>query len=185
MLWIVWLRLPDKFGISAIIWIMPCGIYPAILFKTAASFIFIQKKVLKIKIAWWQSFIAPFLSGGIMFLIGLIGKVTVFDYYVQRNQVIIGALLEILIMFFALFFYFFLTVYLGGWDNDNLAMFKKAAKMSGPSRLFVVPLYKIVEFAAKHSKLHDKYRIPADEPEKEARELLVLKHSHDVKINKK
>lgn len=185
MLWIVWLRLPDKFGISAIIWIMPCGIYPAILFKTAASFIFIQKKVLKIKVAWWQSFIAPFLSGGVMFLIGLIGKVTVFDYFVQQNKVIEGALIEILIMFFALFFYFFLTVYLGGWDNDNLAMFKKAAKMSGPSRLFVVPLYKIVEFAAKHSKLHNKFRIPADEPEKEARELLVLKHSHDVKINKK
>ncbi|MBD3349942.1 MAG: hypothetical protein GF364_00470, partial [Candidatus Lokiarchaeota archaeon] len=89
-LWIVWLRLPDKYGLNAIIWIMPCGIYPAILFKTVASFIFIQKKILKIKVPWWQSYGASLLSGSLVFIIGLIGKFTVFDYFASLNLPIIG-----------------------------------------------------------------------------------------------
>jgi glucan phosphoethanolaminetransferase (alkaline phosphatase superfamily) len=180
-LFIVWLRLPDKYGITAIIWIMPCGIYPAVMFKTIASYIFIQKNIIKVKVAWWQSFGAPFLSGAIMLLIGFLGKITVFDYFVRKDLVLLGAALEILVLFSAIVLYFFLTVFLGGWDNENLAMFKKAAKMSGPSKIFVKPLYKTIEYAAKHSKWHNKFSIPSEEPEKEARELLIMKHSHDLK----
>jgi hypothetical protein len=42
-LWVVWLQLPAKYGLSAMIWILPCAEYPAILFKTITAYIRINR----------------------------------------------------------------------------------------------------------------------------------------------
>jgi len=124
-LWIVWLNLPNKYGLAAIVWIMPCGIYPAIIMKTVASFIYIHKKVLKIKIPWYQSYGATFLSGTIIFIINFIAKIFIFDYFVLKNLILIGIILLFLIVLVNILFYFPLTVLLGGWDNETIIQFKK------------------------------------------------------------
>ena len=64
----------------------------------------------------------------------------------------------------------------GGWDDENLEAFHKAAKLSGPSKFIVWPLYRIVDAICKHSPLHNKFRMSSEEAFKEAEELLQLKN---------
>ncbi|MHA1392200.1 MAG: hypothetical protein ACTSRZ_01750 [Promethearchaeota archaeon] len=182
-LWIVWLQLPDKYGLSAIVWIMPCGIYPAIIMKTVASYVFIHKRVLKIKIPWWQSYGASFLAGLLILILNVVAKLVIFDYFVSKDMTIVGTIILILMIFAGAIFYFPLTVILGGWDDETILLFKKAMKMSGPSKGLTYILYKAIESAIKHSKLHNKFGMDPKEAKLEAMELLEMKRKHDIKNN--
>jgi hypothetical protein len=91
----------------------------------------------------------------------------------------------ILIVLILFFVYFPLTAYLGGWDDTNLEEFRKVSKMSGPSKLFVVPIFKIVEYACKKSKYHNKFDLSIDGIIEEAKELLVLKRENREKLKEK
>jgi hypothetical protein len=73
--------------------------------------------------------------------------------------------------------YFGLTGLFGGWDDRTLAEFEKAARMSGPSKFMVWPIFLTTRKFAKISPLHGKYSMPFEEALQEARELLALKHA--------
>ncbi|MBN2152990.1 MAG: hypothetical protein JW839_16175, partial [Candidatus Lokiarchaeota archaeon] len=67
-LFIVWLQLPQRYGLAAIVWILPCGILPAIILKTFASWTFIQKRVVNVRFKEyaWQAWGASGLTAGVI-----------------------------------------------------------------------------------------------------------------------
>jgi hypothetical protein len=54
-----------------------------------------------------------------------------------------------------------LTGVLGGWDQNSLADFEKAANMSGPSRFIVIPMYRLLAWVCRISPLHDRFGMDA------------------------
>lgn len=178
-LWVVWLALPDKYGIDALVWILPCGIYPAILFKTITAYIYIHKKIVPLKINKWQTFAVPLSSGAVMFVI-----LYSFLRFIQPSlESLLGFLPSIIItiiflLIVVLFGYLPVTALLGGWDTESLREFKQAAEMSGPSRWFVWPMYRLTEWGCKKSNLYNKYPIPHEDAIREARELLEIKNEN-------
>ncbi len=179
-LWVVILQLPLTMGLNATIWILPCGVLPAILWKTIAGYIYAHKKIVPIKINLWQNLGAPLIAGGTIF--GGLALFLTFAFPAIEAvitfipTVFISIILLIILLLFG---YLPFTAYLGGWDTESLRDFARAAQMSGPSKFFVMPMYKLTARAAARSRLHNRFRIPAEEAMKEARELLEIKRVHE------
>ncbi len=181
-LWIVWLQLPQRYGFSALIWIIPCGEYPPIMFKTIIAYIYINKKICPIKVGWWQTLAAPILSGAIV-MGGILAMLNYAFNILETNfgfYVALGVALVVLIVLL-LYGYFPLTALLGAWDTNSLRDFKNAAWMSGPSKFYVWPMYKLTAFVCKKSPLFNRFPIDATEAYVEAGELLAIKESHYAK----
>ncbi|MHA1684181.1 MAG: hypothetical protein ACTSUE_24810 [Promethearchaeota archaeon] len=182
-LWIVWLRLPQQYGLDALIWIMPCGIYPAILFKTILAYIYIHKKIIKLKFGNWQTFVAAPVSGMIIF-----GMLASFIFYVwpvlESAWGFIPAIGLTLVFLLSILLYGYLplTAALGAWDDNSLRDFRNAARMSGPSKFFVVPMYRLTEWVCNRSKLFNRFPIDAEDATREARELLAMKKANLAKL---
>lgn len=178
-LWVVILQLPLNMGQSAVIWILPCGVLPAILWKTIMGYIYVHKKIVPLKINAWQNLGAPLIAGGTIFA-GLALFVTYAFPALEAVLTFIPTVFIsiILLIILLLFGYLPFTAYLGGWDTESMRDFARAAQMSGPSRFFVMPMYKLTAKAAAKSRLHNRFRIPAEEAMKEARELLEIKIAH-------
>ncbi|MHA1716734.1 MAG: hypothetical protein ACTSXP_13910, partial [Promethearchaeota archaeon] len=178
-LWIVWLKLPANYGLSALVWILPCGIYIPIMTKTISAYIFIHRRIVKIKVGTWQTLVAPIISGGIMFALEYFTIIYISEPLQESVGFPIAIAITLIILFvFIIFLYLPLTSLFGAWDDDSMRDFKHAAKMSGPSKFFVIPMYRLCELASKHSKLHNRYPIDASVAIKEARELLEIKNAH-------
>ena len=175
-LWIVVLQLPMKYGFTAIIWLMPCGIYPAIITKTVMMFVYIQKKILTLRFNVWQTFIAPTFACIITYVLGYFMKITLFDAVIDRFHIIVTIITIVLIILVLLIFgYFPIHTLLGGWDDDSMREFRKAVAMSGPSKFIVYPMFKIIEFASKKSPLHNRFKMDSSEALKEVQELLEIR----------
>lgn len=177
-LFVVWLQLPARYGLAAIIWILPCAEYPAIMFKTISAYVYINRKIIALKVGWWQTIVSPLASGGIItaILSALIGfAFPVLEATLGFGIAIIIALVVLLVI--VLCVYLPLTALFGGWDTDSLREFKYAARMSGPSKMFVVPMYRMTELACRKSRLFNKHPIDATAATMEARELLAIKEA--------
>jgi len=181
-LWIVWLKLPQKYGISALIWIIPCGEMPAILFKTITAYVIIHRNIVPLStINKWQTFAVPMTGGALIFTLLLIYLTFIFPLLVVAMTFIPALVISIiLLILIVLFGYIPLTGILGGWDTTSLRDFKNAALMSGPSKFFVWPVYKITAWACSKSTLHNKYPIDAADAMQEAHELLLIKQANDA-----
>nr|MDO8085374.1 hypothetical protein [Candidatus Sigynarchaeum springense] len=188
-LWIVWLQLPQTYGLQALVWIMPCGEMIPICTKTTINWIYIHKKIVSVKIPWWQFLVAPLLAG-----LCMTGVCYLYLYYAWPelvtalvnafNDETIGILsagvISVLLAIFGLLpFYIFMYAVFGGFDTFGLETFKASIRMSGPSRPFIQWILAFAFLGAKVSKLHNKFPIPSDLPRKEALELLILKDYTD------
>nr|MDO8112360.1 hypothetical protein [Candidatus Sigynarchaeota archaeon] len=180
-LWIIWLQLPARFGLAALVWIIPCGEYPPIMFKTVTAYIYVNKKICPLKVGWWQTIVAPVLAAACAF--GVLMAMLVFVFipveatvgFIPAVCIALGVMLVML-----MFGYLPLTALFGAWDTDSLREFKQAARMSGPSRWFVWPMYLLTEKACRKSHMFNKYPINADAAIAEARELVAIMESHRV-----
>jgi hypothetical protein len=147
----------------------------------ASRYVYTHKTIVPIKIPIWQTFGATYLSGGLLILIGW----TFFTEVYEPLMPMIGfypdlALVIILFILMLLVVYGPLTALLGGWDDENLEAFHKAAALSGPSKFIVWPLYRIVNAVCKRSPLHNRFRMDSELAFKEAEELLAIKKSHQT-----
>ncbi|MHA1791269.1 MAG: hypothetical protein ACTSVI_01410 [Promethearchaeota archaeon] len=177
-LFIAVFKIPQTHGVIAIAWIIPCGEMPAIVSKVTFSYIFIHKRILKIKVPIYQGFIAPAIVTSIVYLLGLLHVNFVFypmqDAFGGWVALITTAIIFILIIPFIL--YFPLTGFLGAWDDESMDIIEKAVKMSGLGKFFAVPMFKMLSFAVKKSKLHGKFSVDNSEAIKEAIELMEIKN---------
>jgi hypothetical protein len=175
-LYVVWLRLPVLLGISGMAWVMELGWMPFDLTFSTLAYIYIHKKLVKVKFPVAQIAIGIAVPSGLTLLAMMLVKLLVYDSLYSMGGFYVAALPCIcLLAVLLLFMYFPLTGAMGGWDRTNLDEFKKVARMSGPSKFIVVPIYKIVNAICKRSKFHGRFAMPVEGVIKEAEELLVLK----------
>nr|MDO8118936.1 hypothetical protein [Candidatus Sigynarchaeota archaeon] len=88
--------------------------------------------------------------------------------------------ISIALIVIPLFLWLPLTGYLGSFDDFQLLTFRKAVDLSGPSKPFVMLMYKSVVFGAERSKLHNKWKLDWSDASREINELMQLKESHQA-----
>ncbi|MHA1717497.1 MAG: hypothetical protein ACTSXP_17790 [Promethearchaeota archaeon] len=175
-LFLVGLRLPATYGMSATVWVLSCGTVVPTLIKTLIAFIFIHKKIARIKVPIWQAYGTSFIGGAAIYFIAVGTKMLLADPYHGAPIELVGMFISFLAAMFSVScVYFPLTTLLGGWDDDSLVMFRKGAMMSGVAKIFVMPMYKAVEITSKRSKLHNRFQIPHEDADREVKELLEMK----------
>ncbi|MBD3187636.1 hypothetical protein GF325_12450 [Candidatus Bathyarchaeota archaeon] len=173
-----WLRIPQRFGILSIAWLIPCGELPAIITKVVINYVFINKRVIKLDIPVYQAFFAPGLATLVVYGIGLAYVHFIFNPMNRAFGTII-ALIPLVIIFILIipfFVYFPLTGVFGAWDDGNIEVLRKATRMSGPGKLFSLPMYKSLLFIARKSPLHGKFVLDDTEALEEARDLMRMKN---------
>jgi len=171
----VW-KLTKLYGITAIAWLITCNTVPMQIVFMIISYIYVHKKIVKVKLLWAQTFFSiPIASISTFFLLYLI-RIYLFEYLFINYGFFLAAVVGVLAMFFTMIFCFFpLSAILGAWDDTNLNEFRKAAMISGPSKFIVWPLYKTLEKTCKISPLHGRFEMPIKGVVKEAQELIALK----------
>jgi hypothetical protein len=179
ILFIPVLKIPQTYGPTAIIWLMPCGELPAIMTKIIVNYIYIEKKIIHWDVPVFQTFIAPILATTLIYGIGSIYISTVF-YALTNLWNMMAAMFITIIIFLMLapfFIYFPITGLLGGWDEGSLQTLSRAVKISGPGKFFSIPMYKILVWVTQRSKLHNRFKIDEKIALQEARELMELRNS--------
>jgi hypothetical protein len=83
-----------------------------------------------------------------------------------------------------LFIFFPLYAFFGGWGKHTLNVFQEACEISGPSRIFFGPILRISKWFVKISPLHNRFPIPHKEAQKEAVELMKIRHIKDILMKK-
>ncbi|MBD3350756.1 MAG: hypothetical protein GF364_04635 [Candidatus Lokiarchaeota archaeon] len=176
------LQLPDKFGITAVIWMLPCAELPGILTKIFLQYLYLQKKVLKLRIPFVQAFLSPIFASATCVLLGYIYVTFVFTPMIQVVNTIIAIIPAILfLLFIAFFVYFPLTGFFGGWDDGSLDLLEMSTHISGMGKTFSKPLYKLLKYTCSKSKLHNKYGLDETDALREVRELMILRNKNLTK----
>nr|MDO8111871.1 hypothetical protein [Candidatus Sigynarchaeota archaeon] len=186
----VWLylyvfQLNIVFGLAGIVYILAFEHFWPRIIKMTSCWIFIYKKVMKVRINFMQTFIVPIVSSipvlaaGILYynfafqpLKGLFGFL---DEYAVIGPAAIFIILGLLVIPLCVFLP--LTGYLGGWDDFQLLTFRKAVDLSGPSKPIAMLLYKSILFGARRSPYHNKFKIDWTGAAKEIEELMIMKEN--------
>lgn len=185
-------RIQDQFGLAGIVWLLAMERFIGRIIKMVMMWVYIHRKVFKVKFYFYQMLICPTICGAPILVFGWLWKPLVFDPMIPLfgflgEYAIIGpAAITILVAIIALPLLVFLplTGLLGGWDTFGLMTFKKAIKISGPSKPFANMLYKSVMAGVRRSKLHNKYRIPWEVPMREIKELMIMKRDQQATLYK-
>jgi hypothetical protein len=173
---IVWLRAPTRYGIIGILWVFVFLDLPANLFKTYMSYRHLNRNIIKIRLSFMQTFGAPFLASAIVYLLGNLFKKMIYDPLRTTHGLFAGLIPFVLcIVVMAIYLYFPLTVVFGGWDDGSIKNFERAAKMSGPSKFLVYPMWILVKKVYPISPLHNRFPIETEDAEREGLELYHLK----------
>ncbi|MHA1339029.1 MAG: hypothetical protein ACTSRZ_03430 [Promethearchaeota archaeon] len=180
-------HIPQKYGIAAMIWIMPMGNFIADFGFMLIRWIIINKKVVKLNIPIWQSFIAPLPPAIITFIIGKLWVLFIHPIIIESLGLYIGGVITLLFAFIGCFLFTFITLYsyFGGWDDYGLNVFYEAVKISGPSRIFFVPIAKMSGLLTKISPLHNKFPIPYEKAERARFELMIIRERNDEMLKNK
>jgi hypothetical protein len=173
------------FGIGGIVYILAFEHFWPRIIKMIACFAFIQKRVMKLKINWMQTFVIPLVSSipvlaaGFLYyafafqpLKGLFGFL---DEYAVLGPAAIFVLIGLLV--FPLFVFLPLTGYLGGWDDFGLLTFRKAVDLSGPTKPVAMLMFKFIMFGARRSKYHNRFKSDWSGAAKEIEELMIMKET--------
>ncbi|MFX0103626.1 MAG: hypothetical protein ACFFCS_28955 [Candidatus Hodarchaeota archaeon] len=178
---VYWLKVQETWGMFGLLFLIGFSHIIPYIIKTIMCYVYVQKKILKIKIYWKSTLVGPFIAA-----IPLIAF-TSFWYYTGfpwlKNAIGIEftiVLSLILLLFTLLLVYFPLNVLLPGWDDYMFFVFKKAVKLSGPSKPFFALILNImIKFRNASIKLgtwnRKSWVIPHEEAHKEIIELMEIK----------
>jgi hypothetical protein len=184
-IYLVVLALPHKIGFVGTIWLITIGDLPIMITIAAINYTYVHKKIIKIKLPWKQMIIGMAIPTIISTVVMRMIYIFVFNPLNQKYGFFIALIPGLMLILLALLFvYFPCSGFFGGWDTVNLDEFRKAALMSGPSKFLVIPIYKTVEFACRHSPFHNKFALPTNEVVKSAKELLILKRTNREQFKK-
>ncbi|GAB4309756.1 MAG: hypothetical protein Kow0069_09320 [Promethearchaeota archaeon] len=141
--------------------------------KVAFAWWFIQAKVLKVRVPWWQAFGASSLAAGGLWAVNAAALRWAFP--ALRDSVGLvpasAAFLAMALFAFPALVYFPLYGLAGGWDDGALDDFRAAAALSGPSKPFVLLLYHGTRLGARFSPLTNKFPVPVEGARRQAEEL--------------
>jgi hypothetical protein len=181
--WILFIpvfKIPQTYGFGAIIWLMPCGELPAIITKIIVNYVYIEKKILKLNLPLYQTWVVPMISTFSIFLVGYIFVELTFMPMVTNWGMYAAIIITILTILLTgpFFIYFPITGLLGGWDDGSLRVLERAVKISGGGKILAALMLKMLRITTRKSKLHNRFMIDETIPLKEARELMELRNSH-------
>ncbi len=150
---------------------------PAVFAKDIIAWLIVRKKIIKFKLYPFKTFITPAISAIInyivLFFVGeLIWSIPLGD------KIINTAILFLLGIFIFMFFYAFLDGFLGGYDDNTLQEFQRAASMVTTRGLkaFSKTLSRVAKVGSKISPFHNKFKIDIyEEAMKEAYDLTLEK----------
>ncbi|MHA1682740.1 MAG: hypothetical protein ACTSUE_17505 [Promethearchaeota archaeon] len=173
----------QDFGIFGIVYAITLGDFPAIIIKTIIAFIYINRRVFKMKLMIWQTFIAPAAATATLFTIFWLFKVLFLEILFAWNfYAALGVGIGFL-MILVLILYFPLTVSLGGWDENSMRDFRKAVKMSGPSKGLVRMIAKGVFWAERRASWHNRFKYNDDGVFREIQELVETRDRNRKKLD--
>lgn len=186
--WLIYLGLPARYGISAVIWILPLGGFIPGFIRMFLSWKYIDTNIapVRFKKFGWQTFIAPLIPSIAIFVIANAWYRWVFYEMIElfggdNLAMMIAGVISILFAFIGCAMFFFFPMYsaFGGWDKNTMAIFDEAVKISGPSRFLFIPINKASHFFEK-SPLHDRFPIPYEQAAIEADELMRERYIKDI-----
>ncbi len=180
---VVW-KIPHNYGIESLIWLMPCGDLVSVLITMPLAYYYIHKNILKIKVGWWQTFVAPALSALIVYSFGILLDYTV--YQPLRNitgstMIAIIPLIFIFVVLVPFVIWLPLTAFFGGWDDESVEIFERSVTMAKIAKFFTIPMLRGLLWAKKRAKLHNKFGYDkVDQALIEARDLMELKKTSEL-----
>jgi hypothetical protein len=169
-------------GFSGIIYVLVLTEYPPLLLKSVLMYLYIHKKVFRLRIMIWQTLVVPIVSTLILYGIFSFLNIIILRPLMEWNLIIALVIAMIVIIVLSLAFFFPLTVYLGGWDDNSIRDFRKVEKMAGPSTFIVRPMAKLIFKTVKISPLHNRFALDSTEAEKEIREILQIREESRKKM---
>jgi hypothetical protein len=152
--------------------------------------IYVNKKIIKIRVFPIGSFVLPTLASLPIFLLSYVWINFVFDPMVAMIGYEISMIISLaLAVTFLLFLIFFpLTGILGVWDDYMIYTFEKAVALSGPSLFIFKTALKSMKLGVKIGRkigTHSKWRIPWEDAHREADELMQIRSEQMMKTAKK
>jgi hypothetical protein len=165
---------------------------PGKVLKFFVYMVYVNKKLIKIKISFYQTFVASFLTYIIVFIVGYIFVYAAFlpmlDYFTIKVGAVTGAIISAVIGLLVIVLGFMMFVFplsyglVGGWDEFGLEVLRKSYLLSGPSKPFIKILYLVSVKGSKISPWYNKHKIPFEQAAIEAKELLTIKHKDQKSI---
>jgi O-antigen/teichoic acid export membrane protein len=178
---IVVFRIQDL-GMGGVIYILTLTELPVNLLAFVISMTYIHKTVFPLKFMIWQTIMVPIISTAILYSIFLLLKLLLLDALFAWSfwgTLVIGL---ILIMILVFGFYFPFTALLGGWDDNSLRDLSLAVKMSGISRILVLPMTKLIFKIAPKSSLHNRFKYDEHEAFQEIQELMEIREQNRIRL---
>ena len=178
-LWIFGLRLPQTYGVAAMIWLLPLGNVVGHATRMLLDWWYINRYICKvgetIKNIAWQAFIAPVIPGFVTIAMGYAWYLFVFPWLELGVGMVIAAIITVMFAFAVGLIFNFIILYgfFGGWDDHTLGVFKEAIYISGPSRILFVPVYKLTAALVKVSPFHNRFKMHHEDAEREMKELMI------------
>ena len=131
---------------------------PALIIKNIFVWILIKKKISDYKLYPWTSFIAPGIAAVITY--ALLRFVSLLVWEIPLGDKIINVLLLFVVgIFIFINFYTFLTGFFGGFDNNTLKEFERAAAMLGGVGKLTKILYKVTYASCKISPFYNRFKV--------------------------
>lgn len=149
------------------IWGLVLAYMIALPTKGVVAWLLNARLILRPRIFWWQTTVAPVLAG----LVNFVTLRTVGALIWQGDRWTSLGLFFIAILP-SLPWYCFWNGVFGGWDNRGLAVLRRAVRISNIGRPIAVLIYEASAFGARVSPLHGRFPITLyAEAHREAREL--------------
>ncbi len=180
-LFVIVLRVQVTWGIVGLVFLIGFQDMVAIWIKTLACFWYIEKRILHVNIYWWTTFIVPVLASLPNIALAQFWYYTAFFPLKDALGLEVTLALSIAIYFIIIVFtYFPLCALLGGFDDYQVFVFRKAVDLAGPSKPIFRAVLKLIDANVKRARKwgwHGRFPIPYEDAHREIRELMEIKRT--------
>ena len=131
--------------------------FPALIIKNIYMWWQIRRNdyfKFKWKDLYWQGIIAPLISAAILF-----GILEGLFRLIWQGEIITSVVILLVGTLLGLYLYAFIASFFGAFDDNTLEELKTATRMVKGLGWMAKPLYKVSEWGAKISPLHNKFKI--------------------------
>ncbi len=171
--------IPQTYGLSVLIWIIPFSGMPGGLTKLFLNWWYINKYICKVGQALrsiaWQAFVAPIIPGAVTIAMGSAWYVWAFPPLAAVLTPIGAVIVSVLFAFVGGLMFNFIILYglVGGWCKHSLEVFKEAVDISGPSKILFWPVYKLTALFSPRSRLFNRFPMEHEGAVREMKELMI------------
>lgn len=166
---------------------------PGKIIKFVIYYVYVNKKIMKIRISGWQVFGASVVTFFVVYALGMLFLTTIafplMKFNMQQFGREPGAILTAVIAVVVIILVFMLIIFpltyalAGGWDEAGLEILKKSYELSGPSKIFIKSIWMTSIYGSRISPLYNKFKFGLYEDAKiEADELWEMKMRDEQKI---